>query len=522
MEIELKYKHHMQFLSLSWNKHMKEPVNQDDRIIDNLEPNKETRQLHIHGYNGLNPPSWIENSSLIHLVSLELEYCMKWRNLPSLQVLNSLKHLKLENLFQLEYIGPVSEQQFETDESENAWLPPFLSTLNVRWCPNLKELPDIPCTLELLVIKHVQLAILPRIHHRYTGSRDSASVKSQLTFVHIESCPRLTSLNKGLLEQQEQLHFLKTLAVRHCERLHHLPTRGFTKLRHLASLEIVACPILRDVKTRDNLLPTPLKNLDVNPCGDIEASILMALQNLTALRRLTLFNCSNIEELPSVEVFGTLNNLNDVSICRCKNLMSFGGLGAAASLRTLSILCCDKISLSHSPLDGCFFKLQKLRIDRQALLSLEPLRSLGHTKDLQIGDDYAMKSLPEEWLLQNASSLNSIEIGAAKSLRSLPSEMAKLGSLQSVHIDRAPLIQSLPQLPASLSKLVIWGCDPMFLKRYERDVGEDWGKIAHIACVDIKAYSQGVLYFSSFSICHVVMVSWVVGCSIQWALLGWI
>jgi len=493
MEIKLKDKHHMEFLSMSWNKDMKEILDHDDQVIDNLEPNKEIRRLHIYGYAGVNLPFWIENSSLIHLVSLELEYCMKWKSLPSLQELNSLKHLKLENLFQLEYLGTKPELQLEIDESEDVWLPPFLSTLRVRWCPNLKELPAIPSTLELLIIKHVQLAVLPRIHQRYTGARDSQSVKSQLSFLHIESCPRLTSLSKGLLEQQEQLQSLTALSVRHCERLQHLPTRGFAELYHLTTLEIVACPILRDVKTRGSLLPASLKNLDVNPCGDAEASILMSLQNLTALRRLTLFNCSNIEELPSADVFGTLNNLNDVSICRCKNLISLGALGAVASLRMLSILCCDKISFSHKPQDGCCFKLQKLRIDRQALLSVEPLRGLRHTKELQIGDDYAMDSLPEEWLLQNAASLHSIEIGVAEALRSLPSVMEKLGSLQSLHIERAPLIQSLPQLPASLCKLVIWGCNTTFLKRYESG-GEDSGKIAHIAAVDIKAYSEGMLY----------------------------
>ncbi|CAN6347847.1 unnamed protein product [Urochloa humidicola] len=480
MEINLKKKQHMKFLSLSWNMHVKDPVNQDDQIIDNLEPNIELQRLHIHGYSGFNLPFWIENSSLNHLVSLHLEYCMNWKSLPSLQEINSLKHLKLEGLFKLEYIGTALEQQFEINTVEDTWLPPFFSTLIVRWCPNLKKLPAIPCTLELFVIEDVQLAVLPRILQMYAGGREPTTEISQLSVLHIESCAYLTSLEEGLLELQEQLVLLTTLVIRHCERLCHLPKKDLAELHHLNSLEIVACPILRDVKTKDNMLPASLKTLDVNPCGHIEASLLMSLQNLTALKRLTLLNCTNIEKLPSVEVFRTLKNLNDVSIARCKNMYSLGGLGAVASLRVLSILCCDKLIVSESPHDGCSFKLQKLRIDRQALLSVEPLRSLRHTKDLEIGDDYEMVSLPEEWLLQNAASLHSIEIGVAESLRSLPSEMVKLGSLQSLHIERAPLIQSLPQLPASLSKLAIWGCNPMFLKRYERDAGEDWGKIGEL------------------------------------------
>jgi hypothetical protein len=160
---------------------------------------------------------------------------MKWKSLPSFKELTSVKHLKLENLFQLEYIGTVIEQQLETNESEKAWLPPFLNTLTVQWCPNLKELPDIPCTLELLIIKHVQLADLPAILQTCTGGGGSAPAKSQLVFLHIESCAQLTSLSTGLLEQKEQLHSLETLVLRHCERLHHLPTRGFAEL-HLNSL----------------------------------------------------------------------------------------------------------------------------------------------------------------------------------------------------------------------------------------------------------------------------------------------
>jgi hypothetical protein len=193
-----------------------------------------------------------------------------------------------------------------------------------------------------------------------------------------------------------------------------------------------------------------LRNLDLNPCGDINVSFLTSLQNLTAIRRLIIFACSNVEELPSVEVLRTLNSLNDVSIARCKKLLSLGGLGAVASLRILSILCCDKLTSSYATQVICTCKLQKLTIDHQVLLLVEPLKSLKHTRELHIRDDYAMVSLPWEWFLQNAVSLHSIEVGIAGSLCSLPSEMDKLGSLKSMHIERAPLLQSLPHLPASL------------------------------------------------------------------------
>ncbi|CAD6270014.1 unnamed protein product [Miscanthus lutarioriparius] len=410
------------------------------------------------------------------------------QRLSSLGSLKSLCQLSLRNLQNVSSCKEALEIKLKDKHQ--------MQYLSLVWNKHLKEPVNRDDQL-LMILNQTKkfssytfmLAFLPRIQQRYTLARDSASVKSQLTFLHIESCARLTSLDEGLLDQQEQLQSLTRLVVRHCERLRHLPKTGFTVLNHLNSLEIVACPILRDVKTKDSLLPASLKNLDLNPCGDIEASTLMSLQNLTALRRLTLFNCTNIDKLPSVEVFGTLNNLNDMSLARCKNLLSLGGLGSVASLRVLSIVCCNKLSYSQLPQDGCSFKLQKLIIDWQALLSVEPLRSLRHTKELQIGDDYEMESLPGEWLLQNAASLCSIQIGVVQSLCSLPNEIEKLELLQSLCIESAPQIQSLPQLPASLSKLTIRGCGPNFLKRHEMD-GEDWDKIANIANVDIKPYSE--------------------------------
>ncbi|BAT17333.1 putative disease resistance protein RGA4 [Oryza sativa Japonica Group] len=493
MDIKIKDMRQMRFLSLSWNKYLNDPENLDHQIIDSLEPNKEIQQLHIHGYSGVRLPIWIENPSLIHLVSLELECCMKWKSMPSFQKLSSLKYLKLEHLLQLECIGTVKKEQFGNNEPENV-LPPFLKTLIIRWCSSLKNLPSIPCTLHQLIIKHVGLAVLPMIHQSYTGTRESSfsssSVKSCLVLLHIECCEDLTSLDKGLLEKQQYLQSLKTLLVRHCENLRHLPANGLTELHHLTSLEIVACPMLRNVEAKGNLWPMSLKKLDINPCGHIEDSVLMSLQDLTSLRSFTLFSCCNIEKLPSEEVFRTLKNLNDVSIARCKNLLSLGGLGAAPSLRVLSILCCDKIHHLYSEQAGCSFKLRKLEVDREAMLLVEPIRSLKYTMELHIGDDHAMESLPEEWLLQNASSLRLIEIGVAKNLQALPAQMENLELLQGLHIERAPAIKVLPQLPASLNKLTIWGCDPRFLERYETNVGSDWVKIKDIAHVDMKAYSE--------------------------------
>lgn len=201
--------------------------------------------------------------------------------------------------------------------------------------------------------------------------------------------------------------------------------------------------------------------------------MLMSLPSLIALRRLSLFNCDNLMNLPSEEVLKTLGVLHDISIARCRNLLSLGGLGAVGSLRVLTIMCCNKLEeVSNTPesllmhdksiknMVDSSFELDMLKIDQQSLVLVEPLMNLKSTKELHICNDDGMTSLPKNWLIKNRASLRSMVIGVAESLLSLPSWMMELDRLRILHIERASLIKSIPDMPMSLRK----------------DVGLDWLK----------------------------------------------
>lgn len=68
-------------------------------VLEGLEPNQYLKHLRITGYSGSISPSWLATDLLFtSLQLLHLENCKKWRVLPSLEKLPSLKKLKLINI----------------------------------------------------------------------------------------------------------------------------------------------------------------------------------------------------------------------------------------------------------------------------------------------------------------------------------------------------------------------------------------------------------------------------------------
>lgn len=509
-KFKLSHKTQLKSLSLTWSTHSTDGI--DDQILDDLEPPRGLEELHFMGYTG-RIPIWIADESLPKLVYLEIKDCMSWERIPALSALHSLKKLRLEHLSNLRCIGDDFEAHIEFDALSTCF-PPSLEILTVELCPRLKRLPDLPLGLSKLVLEFVGLECFPKIELIANGqpneSSSSSSVQSKLVFLHVENCSDLTSLNEGLLQQQEHLGSLHKVVINRCENIEHLPSKGFSGLVQLKYLEISSCPVLRMRRdTKDDLLPVSLKYFSISCCGDAEIPMLTSLQMLIALKRLSLFNCDSLKNLPSEGVFKSLGMLHEITIAKCRNLLSLGGLGAAVSLRLLTVFCCDKLEVSDCQgsllVDGaksnentidCSMELDRLKIDRQNLLLVEPLINLKSTKELHICNDDGMTCLPKSWLLKNSATLHSIVIGVADSLLSLPDWLTELEHLQFLHIERASLIETIPEMPTSLRKLTILGCHPLLLERYQKDMGSDWAKIANIN-VKLQAFPRGnlVLYF---------------------------
>jgi hypothetical protein len=184
---------------------------------------------------------------------------------------------------------------------------------------------------------------------------------------------------------------------------------------------------------------TFLKSLLIWGMPDLESLSNKVLDNLSALKSLHIWGCDKLESLPE-EGLRNLNSMEVLEIWSCGrlNCLPMDGLCGLSSLRKLVVRQCDKFtSLS------------------------EGVRHLTALDDLKLYGCPELNSLPES--IQHLTSLQSLRIWGCEGLDSLPNQIGYLTSLQS---------------------LSIWGC-PNLKKRYEKDLGEDWPKIAHIPNISI-------------------------------------
>ncbi|KAF3437404.1 hypothetical protein FNV43_RR20157 [Rhamnella rubrinervis] len=210
--------------------------------------------------------------------------------------------------------------------------------------------------------------------------------------------------------------------------------------------------------------------------------------SLSQLVKLTLHGCENCPKLPTlghlpnlkyleIRRFGLVERIGD-EFCsarypfRCLERLMFWNMsewkewsfvdagegGVFPRLQSLRLAGCPKLN------GGCLPEylpsLVELFIDQ-----CEQLTTLG----IHHSQDMVVDSFPEEGLLP--TSLTTLDI-------------CDLTNLKTLLISDCPLLQCLPEggLPTSLSQLEITDC-PLLNQRCQRDIGEDWSKIAHISRV---------------------------------------
>nr|UBY07442.1 NBS-LRR disease resistance protein [Dasypyrum villosum] len=501
---KLKEKQYLNSLFMKWS--TPDQIMTDNLVLDHLEPHVNIKELQIQGYPGPKIPSWMKNSSVKNLVSLRLISCINWEYLPSLGELVFLKFLMLKDLRKLQQIGRSSDMSGSS--SMELLLPQGLISLEVNECRELRELPILPPSLVSLDIRNVCWTKLPMIGKISSGCIEPKS--SMLNKIVITNCPCLSSLEGSLLEQKLHMRTLHALTINNCPDLQSAPI-PFEEMKELKELIIRECPKLRTMRDgKDKLVPSSLRRLAIGRCGDLELPLLESLQLLTNLSHLGLHYCSSLVSLPSGNVFKSLRLLQSMHIEECENLSSLGGLGSLPTLYYLVISGCGKLveagssSLTrvasgsggeeeHLVEPGSSLEITNLSIDLPSLLHLEPLKSLCRTEYLCINTVSEMDSLPELWLLQNRSSLRSLTIPKANSLRSLPPSMQDLCSLENLYLDAGQL-QSLPYLPSSLKTLFLPGCHPDLKKKITKYGSPEWNKIAHIGSAQIGTFT---LPFSS-------------------------
>ncbi|KAL2662193.1 hypothetical protein AAZV13_02G027100 [Glycine max] len=149
--------------------------------------------------------------------------------------------------------------------------------------------------------------------------------------------------------------------------------------------------------------------------------------------------------------------------------------------------------LSREDGENIFPRLFTFHITQCPKLLNVPVGFQGLTclQDLWIVSCKEVEGLHEA--LQHITNLKKLRLESLPNLEFLPDCIGNLPLLRQLHIWNCDKLTCLPpslSLLSSLKELMIWGCHPELEKRCEKEMGEDWPKIAHVPCVEVISWRQ--------------------------------
>ncbi|CAN6564483.1 unnamed protein product [Malus baccata var. baccata] len=314
-----------------------------------------------------------------------------------------------------------------------------LQELNIVGCPKLR------CTsiqrlssLRDLVIK------------RCTTLEGNLSLNNctSLRELTIEYCDGFTSILSGL----PSCTSLRTLCIRDCRNLRTLSGHGLQTPVSLEKMEIWDCPNLEAIPSLDNL--TFLTNLDIRGCHGL-ISLPSGLAYCTSLTHLDVSYCLNLEGIPSLD---NLTSLAELIIWGCDGLISLpSGLEYYTSLTHLRVSdCSNLISLADHNVSS-LQSLSRLELNDCGKLQYLPkgLHSLSRLEQLWIGAFcQELDSFPD---FQVPSKLKKLELYGWPKLKSLPQHIQHSASLTELTIWRFDGLEALPEWLGNLTSLTYLG-----------------------------------------------------------------
>ncbi|KAM4105757.1 hypothetical protein ACB094_04G016600 [Castanea mollissima] len=445
-------------LGFYWSYYREGNHNNDEEVLEGLQPHRYLKSLTIGGFGGEKFPSWMLTSHdardgfLLYgnLINIKLSDCKKCEVLPTLGLLPCLRDLDISGMDNVRSIGTEFYGNYN-DGGYHKILFPSLESLQLESMPNLVEWTDameptttgmvFPCLKNLTIQYCEQLKSAP-CHFPSLEKLDIFKTNST-TFEKISSkLTTLTSLNiVGISE------------------LASLPEQLLKNNLSLMSLSIWGC---------DDLV-------SLSPHGDVWGFY-------TSLRSLYTSNCKKLSYLP--DGLHTLRSLENFEVRNCPNLRSFPSIkGVALLLRTLAISCSDEvlpiglqscISLSSLKIDECpnLISIPNLQ-DLHSLYSLtitsckrlmglpDGLDYLTGLKDLSIGGFCEeLDAFPSLSSIQHASLERLTLYGWAK-LNSLPEDIQRFTALTELWILNFDQMEALPEWLGKLSSLqylYLWNC----------------------------------------------------------------
>ncbi|XP_038973689.1 putative disease resistance protein RGA3 [Phoenix dactylifera] len=320
--LELQWSHHHKFAS---SRHVQEL---EEKVLANLQPHTNLKELIVVGYEGATFPSWIGHSSFSKLVALSLSNCKKCEILPPLGQLPALKDLYIKEIDGVKIVDcsfcghdarnfpSLQKLHFESMHSLQVWcgkdncLLPSLRELVFKNCSGLRQLThNLPSLTKLEIEGSPKLVGL-----RSFPSLQSLEVKASGEWV-FDSWSSLTSLSSLTLSRLPTISLPSKLQLGHAS---------------IRCLEISHCDHL--ISLPDNWLPSGLTYFAIKHCSQLRA-LPRGLQNLRKLEDLEIQSCGHLEYLP--DGLKNLTSLMRFEISDCPQLLCLPNDGLPTKLTVL-------------------------------------------------------------------------------------------------------------------------------------------------------------------------------------------
>eukprot|EP00261_Vitis_vinifera_P032062 XP_019073305.1 PREDICTED: putative disease resistance protein At3g14460 isoform X3 [Vitis vinifera] len=510
-EVNLKGRHNIEELTMEWSSDFEDSRNERNEleVFKLLQPHESLKKLVVACYGGLTFPNWLGDHSFTKMEHLSLKSCKKLARLPPLGRLPLLKELHIEGMNEITCIGDefygeivnpfpsLESLEFDNMPKWKDWMEkealfPCLRELTVKKCP---ELIDLPSQLLSFVKKlHVDECQKLKVYEYNRGWLESCVVNvPSLTWLYIGGISRLSCLWEAF---SQPLPALKALDINRCDELACLELESLGSLRNLA---IKSCDGVESLEGQR--LPRYLQCLNVEGCSSLK-KLPNALGSLIFLTVLRIANCSKLVSFPDASFPPMVRALR---VTNCEDLKSLPHrmMNDSCTLEYLEIKGCP--SLIGFPKGKLPFTLKQLRIQECEKLESLPegimqqpsigSSNTGGLKVLFIWGCSSLKSIPrdDETLLFLPTSLQDLQIINFQNLKSIASMgLQSLVSLETLVLESCPKLGSVVPnegLPPTLAGLQIKDC-PILKKRFMKDKGKDWHKIAHIPKVVIDEIIQ--------------------------------
>nr|POF20767.1 putative disease resistance protein rga1 [Quercus suber] len=398
----------------------------DEEVLEGLEPHRCLKSLTIDGFGEKKFPSWMLTSldawdgilQFGNLIEIEFRNCKKCEVLPTLGLLPHLRVLTIEALRKLN-LGSMPNLVEWMDVMEPATTTGLmvftcLEELTIEGCSQLRSAPCHFSSLKKLDISDVRSTTFENIIGKLTT----------LTSIEVCNISELACLPEKLLQNNASLMSLMISGWADLESIvSHEDVWAFcTSLR---SLKIERC-----WKLQIQGVPSHLQRLEICGCVILPTG----LQSCTSLTLLTIQFCDKLKSIPNL---GQLHSLTQLKIRYCDNLISIPDLRGLHSLIELQIWYCPKLTSLPEGLES-LNRLKTLVIgefckeldDFPSLVSIEHLHaSLQH---LDLKGWPKLKSIPDN--VQVLTALKSLYISDFDGMETLPEWLTKLSSLQTLRI----------------------------------------------------------------------------------------